>query len=63
LKDLGIEPRGFTADERDALLKALSDVHLEIDREDLAYAEELLARRKAGSVDAIVSETTDEEAR
>jgi hypothetical protein len=29
----------------------------------LAYAEELLARRRAGSVDAIVSETIDEEAR
>jgi len=57
LADLGIQPESLTSEDREALLCALADVQ---DRQDLAYAEELLERRRREGIDSIVGEVVAE---
>ncbi len=44
----------LTSEERCELLEHLAEVHDRIDHEDLAYAEELLERRRREGVDSVV---------
>jgi hypothetical protein len=53
---LRIDLRGLSAAERSSLLRELAEVQLRVDREDLAFARELLDRRRREDVSARADE-------
>ncbi len=57
LAGAGLSRDDLTPDERRDLLQHLAEVHDRIDHKDLAYAEELLERRRGEGVDSVNSGT------
>ena len=56
LTRIGVGPQEVDAEQVGPLLERLAQVARRVDREDLAYAEELLERRRREGVDSVVGE-------